>query len=68
MTYKELLANQIGKECTFIANHTRCVINFGAAEPFASEGIIQDVTDDYVVIKSQSATTIFLLVNTAVSY
>ncbi len=44
------------------------MINFGAAEPFASEGIIEDVTDDYIVIKSQSSTMIYLLVNTAISY
>jgi predicted glycosyltransferase involved in capsule biosynthesis len=68
MTYKELLTNQIGKECTCTANHTKCTINFGAAEPFASEGIIEDVTDDYVVIKCQSSTMIFLLVNTAIFY
>jgi hypothetical protein len=68
MTYKELLKNQIGKECTFNSNHTKCMINFGAAEPFSSEGIIEDVSDDYVVIKSQGLTMIYLLVNTAISY
>ena len=68
MTYKELLKKQIGRECTFNSNHTKCTINFGAAEPFSSEGIIDDVTDDYVVIKSQGATMIYLLVNTAISY
>jgi predicted glycosyltransferase involved in capsule biosynthesis len=68
MTYQELLTKQIGKECTFTSNHNKCMINFGAAEPFASEGIIEDVTDDYIVIKSQSSTMIYLLVNTAISY
>jgi hypothetical protein len=68
MTYKELLKKQIGKECTCNSNHIKCTINFGAAEPFASEGIIEDVTDDYVVIKSQSSTMIYLLVNTAIFY
>jgi predicted glycosyltransferase involved in capsule biosynthesis len=68
MTYEELLKKQIGKECTFISNHAKCTINFGSAEPFASEGIIEDVTDDYVVIKSQGSTMIYLLVNTAISY
>lgn len=68
MTYKELLRKQIGKECTINSNNIKCTINFGAAEPFASEGIIEDVTDDYVIIKSRSATMIFLLSNTAVSY
>lgn len=68
MIYKELLEKQIGRECSFTASHTHCVINFGAAEPFASEGIIENVTDDYVVIKSQSSTMIYLLVNTSVSY
>ena len=68
MTYKELLEKQIGRECTFTASHTKCVINFGAAEPLASEGIIENVTDDYVIIKSQSSTMIYLLVNTSISY
>lgn len=68
MTYQELLKKQIGKECTFNANHMQCTINFGAAEPFAAEGIIEDVTDDYVVIKSQSSTAIYLLTNTSISY
>lgn len=44
------------------------MINFGPAEPFASEGIIEDVTDDFVIIKSRGATMIYLLVNTAISY
>ena len=68
MTYKELLNKQIGRECTFNSNHTKCTINFGAAEPFSSEGIIDDVADDFVVIKSQGATMIYLFVNTAISY
>ena len=68
MTYKELLYKQIGKECTFNSNHTKCTINFGAAEPFSSEGIIEDVTDDFVIIKSQGLTMIYLLVNTSISY
>lgn len=68
MTYKELLKNQIGKECTFKSEHTKCMINFGAADPFSSEGIIEGVTDDYVVIKSQGSTMIYLLANTAISY
>jgi len=68
MTYKELLNKQIGRECTFNSNHTKCTINFGAAEPFSSEGIIDDVADDFVVIKSQGSTMIYLFVNTAISY
>lgn len=68
MTYKELLKKQIGKECTITSNNIKCVINFGAPEPFASEGIIEDVADDYVIIRSRSATMIYLLVNTAISY
>jgi predicted glycosyltransferase involved in capsule biosynthesis len=68
MTYKEFLKKQIGKECTINSNHTQCTINFGAPEPFSSDAVIEDVTDDYVVIKSQSSTMIYLLVNTAISY
>lgn len=68
MAYKELLKKQIGRECTFNPYHNKCTINFGAPEPFASEGIIDDVTDDYLVIKSQSGTMIYLLVNTAIAY
>jgi hypothetical protein len=68
MAYKEFLKKQIGRECTFNTNHIKCTINFGAPEPFASEGIIDDVTDDYVVIKSQGGTMIYLLVNTSISY
>ena len=68
MNYKELLQNQIGKECTFNSYHIHCTINFGAAEPFSSEGIIEDVTDDYVVIKSRGLTMIYLLANTSISY
>ena len=68
MTYQELLKKQIGRECTFNSSHSKCTINFGAAEPFSSEGIIDDVTDDYVVIKSQGATMIYLLINTSISY
>ena len=47
MIYQEILKKQIGKECTFTSNQTQCMINYGAAEPFASEGIIEDVTDHY---------------------
>ncbi|MGD0278717.1 MAG: hypothetical protein ABSC11_05380 [Smithella sp.] len=68
MIYNEILKKQIGKECTFTSNQTQCMINFGPAEPFASEGVIEDVTDDYVIVKSRGATMIYLLVNTAISY
>jgi hypothetical protein len=68
MNYKELLKKQIGKECTFNSYNTNCTINFGAAEPFSSEGIIEDVADDYVVIKSRGLTMIYLLNNTSISY
>lgn len=68
MTYKEFLKKQIGKECTISSTNIKCVINFGAPEPFSSEGIIEDVTDDYVIIKSRSATMVYRLENTSISY
>jgi ferredoxin-fold anticodon binding domain-containing protein len=68
MQYKELLKNQIGKKCTFNTYNNKCTINFGAAEPFSIEGFIEDVTDDYVIIKSQGLTMVYLLLNTSISY
>jgi hypothetical protein len=68
MQYRELLKNQIGKECTFSTYQNKCTINFGSAEPFSNEGIIEDVTDDYVIIKSLGLTMVYLLVNTSISY
>jgi hypothetical protein len=68
MQYREFLKKQIGKECTFSTYQNKCTINFGSAEPFSNEGIIEDVTDDYVVIKSLGLTMVCLLVNTSISY
>jgi len=68
MQYRELLKNQIGKGCTFSSYQNTCTINFGSAEPFSNEGIIEDVTDDYVIIKSLGLTMVYLLVNTSISY
>ena len=68
MQYRDLLKNQIGKECTFSMFNNTCTINFGAAEPFSIEGFIEDVTEDYVIIKSQGLTMVYLIVNTSISY